>query len=147
VVRPALGLTHASSITPLTHHEREQTRGGIADCAWADLTERDDIDALSDAELVRGIERHCDWGWRAFFVTPPPPWAPRDSYAAAAMLSTARCAAAALDDQEQSSERDRWAWKAPAQDQAPDAGSRRRSLQALATAERASYVSSDARPS
>jgi hypothetical protein len=70
VVRPALGLTHASSITPLTHHEREQTRGGIADCAWADLTERDDIDALSDAELVRGIERHCDGGWRAFFVPP-----------------------------------------------------------------------------
>jgi hypothetical protein len=40
-------------------------RSWIADCEWAD-TGPDDVAGLTDAEVVRGIQRHYQGGWLRF---------------------------------------------------------------------------------
>jgi hypothetical protein len=41
-------------------------RGWIADCAWGDLSETDDVADLTDLQVVAGIEQHYDGGWAQF---------------------------------------------------------------------------------
>jgi hypothetical protein len=41
-------------------------RGWVADNAWADLGDADDVADLTDLQVVAGIEQHYDGGWAAF---------------------------------------------------------------------------------
>jgi hypothetical protein len=41
-------------------------REWVKDCAWADVEEDEDVDDMSNEEIVDGIERHYDGGWDQF---------------------------------------------------------------------------------
>jgi len=43
-------------------------REWIKDCQWQDMDESD-VDDLTDLEVVRGICKHYDGGWREFLNT------------------------------------------------------------------------------
>lgn len=49
----------------LTPEELQEARGWIADCAWADL-DPEDIDDLTDEQVLRGIARNYDGGIAGF---------------------------------------------------------------------------------
>jgi hypothetical protein len=55
---------HCQRIT-LSVEDLAEARAWIADCAWGDL-DPEDIASLTDAEVMRGVERHYDGGLLAF---------------------------------------------------------------------------------
>jgi hypothetical protein len=54
---------------PLNERYRAAAREWIADCEWADIHEREDVERLTDEELVTGVDRHFEGGWIAFVAT------------------------------------------------------------------------------
>lgn len=49
----------------LTKEELKQAREWIAECVWSDL-DANEIDELSDTEIMKGIRRHFSGGIPAF---------------------------------------------------------------------------------
>ena len=50
-----------------TSEELASMRGWISDCNWSDLGS-DDLDELTDAQVVAGVSRHYDGGLGAFLL-------------------------------------------------------------------------------
>ena len=44
-----------------------EARQWIADCRWRE--EPEDLAELTDAEIIRGIDQHCDGGWNGFCLS------------------------------------------------------------------------------
>lgn len=49
----------------LSEREIAAAREWIAQCVWADL-DPDEVDDLTDRDVIVGIERHYEGGWPAF---------------------------------------------------------------------------------
>jgi hypothetical protein len=55
-----------AEIRPVPPSVLSAARGWIADNVWEDIADEGDVADLSDAEVVAGIQRHCDGGWAGF---------------------------------------------------------------------------------
>lgn len=51
------------AVTTATPEQITEARGWISDCSWSDL---EDVDELSDHEVVAGVVAHYDGGWNQF---------------------------------------------------------------------------------
>lgn len=49
----------------MTKEQRDAAVSWVQDCAWRDV-DPDDVPTLSDAVLLRGIERNYEGGWFGF---------------------------------------------------------------------------------
>lgn len=54
-------------MTNLTSVQITEARNWLADCVWADM-DADDFAELTDAQILRGVERHYDGGVNAFLL-------------------------------------------------------------------------------
>lgn len=43
-------------------------RSWVKDCQWADVPEESDVDEMSDAEIIAGVNRHYDGGVHQFMM-------------------------------------------------------------------------------
>ena len=50
----------------LTKYQINCARDWIKDCTWRDINDEEEIDGMSDEEIIDGIKRHYAGGLRAF---------------------------------------------------------------------------------
>tara|TARA_R110000772_G_scaffold249530_2_gene363969 strand:+ start:86894 stop:87202 length:309 start_codon:yes stop_codon:yes gene_type:complete len=55
--------TEANSLSQAT---RKECIGWIEDCLWYDIDNDEDVQALTDFEIVKGIDSNFGGGWQAF---------------------------------------------------------------------------------
>lgn len=49
-----------------TRAEIKAAREWVGECMWADINTDEDIDEMTDDEIVAGVDQHYDGGWRQF---------------------------------------------------------------------------------
>lgn len=70
-----MGMTEADAMTLLdglgVHGMRvvADMREWVADCAWVEIEDEDDLAALTEYEIIRGVQRHYSGGVAAFVAT------------------------------------------------------------------------------
>ena len=65
-------MTTAAETGPRLTAVLSEARDWIADCAWQD--DADALAALTDQQVIHGINRHYAGGWDAFVINAKPIW-------------------------------------------------------------------------
>jgi hypothetical protein len=66
LVHKEAAMNHRQAFSKQEEH-LTAARQRIADCRWRE--EPDDLADLTDAEVIRGIDRHCQGGWSGFCLS------------------------------------------------------------------------------